>query len=233
MTAKPSNDKPSKKRRHDDDDARSKESKSRKHDKARDKDKLSKQDKKAQKKAKESHLLSQIPTHDPDGIPYNKIQIRRMKRRVKHGLNPIPTEEEDREIQKRVEEEKRWRNCLPIVLRRRRRIMLMMTAAMKRMAKMMEIQKKRNKTTIPSITNQLKQNQSTKRPVPNQSHPTTSAPLVKTNVPILHPIGYTIVLRKLLKRDVIPNLKRFGGCTILPLVKSLLADCHLMLRSVE
>jgi hypothetical protein len=107
MTAKPSNDKPSKKRRHDDDDAPSKESKSPKHDKATDKDKLSKQDKKAQKKAKESHLLSQIPTHDPDGIPYNKIQIRRMKRRVKHGLNPIPTEEEEREIQKRVEEEKR------------------------------------------------------------------------------------------------------------------------------
>ena len=48
-----------------------------------------------------------IPKVDEDGIPYNKIQIRRMKRRVKHGLDPIPTEEEEKEINKRKEEEKR------------------------------------------------------------------------------------------------------------------------------
>lgn len=53
---------------------------------------------KAAKKALEQQLLLQIPTHDNDGIPYGKIQLRRMKRRVKHGLSPIPTEAEEREI---------------------------------------------------------------------------------------------------------------------------------------
>ena len=88
MTAKPQ-DKTSKKRCRSDDEVNP--------------SKASKEEKKAAKKA----LESKIPTLDPDGIPYNKIQIRRMKRRVKNGLDPIPTEEEEREIKKRKEEEKR------------------------------------------------------------------------------------------------------------------------------
>ena len=40
------------------------------------------------------------------GIPYNKIQTRRMMRRVKHGLDPIPTEEEEHEITKREKRER-------------------------------------------------------------------------------------------------------------------------------
>ncbi|KAL3804865.1 hypothetical protein HJC23_006637 [Cyclotella cryptica] len=59
------------------------------------------------KKQAKAELLAKIPTHDPEGIPYSKIQLRRMKRRVKNGLDPIPTEEEEREIQRRKEEEKR------------------------------------------------------------------------------------------------------------------------------
>jgi len=42
--------------------------------------------KKAAKKALKEEMQSKIPKVDDDGIPYNKIQIRRMMRRVKHGL---------------------------------------------------------------------------------------------------------------------------------------------------
>jgi hypothetical protein len=61
---------------------------------------------KALKKQQKSELLSKIPKLDPDGIPYNKIQIRRMLRRVKHGLDPVATEEEEREIREREKREK-------------------------------------------------------------------------------------------------------------------------------
>ena len=61
---------------------------------------------KAFKKKQKSELLSKIPKLDPDGIPYNKIQIRRMLRRVKHGLDPVATEEEEREISEREKREK-------------------------------------------------------------------------------------------------------------------------------
>lgn len=60
----------------------------------------------AAKKALEQELQWKIPTHDDDGIPYGKIQLRRMKRRVKHGLSPIPSEEEEREIRERERREK-------------------------------------------------------------------------------------------------------------------------------
>ena len=50
--------------------------------------------------------MAKIPKLDPDGIPYNKIQIRRMLRRVKHGLDPVATEEEEKEIRAREKREK-------------------------------------------------------------------------------------------------------------------------------
>ena len=53
--------------------------------------------KKAAKKAEKASLLAQVPTVDEHGISYTKIQIRRMTRRVKRGLPPVPTEEEERE----------------------------------------------------------------------------------------------------------------------------------------
>ena len=70
----------------------------------------------------EKRLSSKIPTRDDDGIPYGKIQIRRMKRRVKHGLSPIPTEEEEREIRERerlerLEEEDLYYEVPPTVQR--------------------------------------------------------------------------------------------------------------------
>lgn len=61
---------------------------------------------KALKKQQKSALLSKIPKLDPDGIPYNKIQIRRMLRRVKHGLDPVATDEEEKEIREREKREK-------------------------------------------------------------------------------------------------------------------------------
>jgi len=61
---------------------------------------------KAAKLEIEKRVLSEIPTHDSDGIPYGRVQIRRMKRRVKHGLSPIPTEEEEREIRERERRER-------------------------------------------------------------------------------------------------------------------------------
>ncbi|KAL9186740.1 hypothetical protein ACHAXT_010460 [Thalassiosira profunda] len=62
--------------------------------------------KKAAKAAAKSEVLDQLPKVDGDGIPYSKLQIRRMLRRVKHGLPPIATEEEEQEIRRREKRER-------------------------------------------------------------------------------------------------------------------------------
>ena len=48
-----------------------------------------------------------MPKVDEHGISYTKIQIRRMTRRAKRGLPPVPTEEEEREMlrQKKLDKE--------------------------------------------------------------------------------------------------------------------------------
>ena len=75
--------------------------------------------KKAAKSRLKAHLRAQIPTHDPEtGIPYNKIQVRRMMRRVKHGLSPIPTEEEEVEIRAREKRERMEEEALLYAERR-------------------------------------------------------------------------------------------------------------------
>jgi hypothetical protein len=56
--------------------------------------KTTKEEKKAEKKA----LMEQVPKVDEDGIAYTKLQLRRMMKRVKRGLAPVPTEEEMREM---------------------------------------------------------------------------------------------------------------------------------------
>lgn len=58
--------------------------------------KKSKEERRAEKKA----LLEQVPKVDEDGIAYTKLQLRRMMKRVKRGLPPVPTEEEMREMRK-------------------------------------------------------------------------------------------------------------------------------------
>jgi len=63
--------------------------------------------KKARKQKAKLERLNSLPKVDADGIPFTKIQIRRMLRRVKNGLDPIPTEEEEREIREREMREKK------------------------------------------------------------------------------------------------------------------------------
>ena len=55
-----------------------------------------KKDRNSRKKEKEE-LLAKVPKVDEHGISYTKLQIRRMTKRVKRGLPPVPTEEEERE----------------------------------------------------------------------------------------------------------------------------------------
>jgi hypothetical protein len=62
---------------------------------------------KDQKKAEKEALLAKVPKVDKDGIAYTKVQIKRMLKRVKRGLDPVPSEEEMREIIRARKEEER------------------------------------------------------------------------------------------------------------------------------
>jgi hypothetical protein len=57
---------------------------------------LRQKEREARKKVKEE-LLTNVPKLDEDGIKYTKIQIKRMMKRVKRGLPPVPTEAEENE----------------------------------------------------------------------------------------------------------------------------------------
>jgi len=63
--------------------------------------------KKSKKKEEKEFLLAKVPKVDENGISYTKIQIRRMMKRVKRGLDPVPTEEEERERIKQMRLEKK------------------------------------------------------------------------------------------------------------------------------
>jgi hypothetical protein len=54
-------------------------------------------DARKQKKEKKQLLLQQVPERDEDGIAYTKLQRRRMMKRVKRGLVPVPTPREESE----------------------------------------------------------------------------------------------------------------------------------------
>lgn len=62
--------------------------------------------KKAEIKAEKERLLSKVPKTDEDGISYTKVQIKRMLKRVKRGLDPVPTEEEERERARQIKADK-------------------------------------------------------------------------------------------------------------------------------
>ncbi|KAL3931484.1 MAG: hypothetical protein SGBAC_011289 [Bacillariaceae sp.] len=49
------------------------------------------------KRQEKEDLLAKVPKVDENGIKYTKIQIKRMLKRVKRGMYPVPTEEEERE----------------------------------------------------------------------------------------------------------------------------------------
>ena len=54
-----------------------------------------------ERRAEKAALMELVPKVDDDGTTYTKLQIRRMMKRVKRGLPPVPTEEEMREMRKR------------------------------------------------------------------------------------------------------------------------------------
>lgn len=59
-----------------------------------------KKEKKRLKKEEKKRLLEQLPKTDEDGIAYTKLQIRRMLKRVKRGLPPIPSKQEAQELKR-------------------------------------------------------------------------------------------------------------------------------------
>jgi len=74
------------------------------------KTKLDKDDrkaKKAKKKAEKEELMNKVPKKDENGISYTKVQIKRMMKRVKRGLDPVPTEEEERQRIRQLKLDKR------------------------------------------------------------------------------------------------------------------------------
>jgi hypothetical protein len=56
-----------------------------------------KEDKRSKKRKEKDALLAQVPETDEHGISYSKLQRRRMMKRVKRGLPPVPTPEEEEE----------------------------------------------------------------------------------------------------------------------------------------
>ncbi|KAG7337399.1 RNA recognition motif containing protein [Nitzschia inconspicua] len=60
--------------------------------------KVAKKQKREDRKKNEEELLKKVPKKDPEtGIGFTKLQIRRMLKRVKRGLPPIPTAQEEHE----------------------------------------------------------------------------------------------------------------------------------------
>jgi hypothetical protein len=55
------------------------------------------EEKRSKKRKEREALLSQVPETDEHGIAYSKLQRRRMMKRVKRGLPPVPTQEEEEE----------------------------------------------------------------------------------------------------------------------------------------
>jgi hypothetical protein len=106
---KKSKKKDRKRHRSDDDDGES-ESESDVEDTNKDEEdtpaKSKKKDREARKKEKE-FLLAKVPKVDKDGIIYTKLQIRRMTKRVKRGLAPVPTAKEENDRLRRDAELRR------------------------------------------------------------------------------------------------------------------------------
>jgi len=56
--------------------------------------------KREERKRQKQELLDKIPKVDKDGISYTRQQIRKMVRRVKRGLEPVPTPQEEAELKR-------------------------------------------------------------------------------------------------------------------------------------
>ena len=67
-----------------------------------------KEERRAARRDARAAAAAEIPAVDPaTGVPFGKAQLRRMRRRVKHGLSPIASVEEEREIREREARERR------------------------------------------------------------------------------------------------------------------------------
>ena len=64
------------------------------------------EERKAAKKAEKADIMAGLPKKDKDGISYTKIQLRHMARRVRRGMNPVPTEEEENERRRQAKIDK-------------------------------------------------------------------------------------------------------------------------------
>jgi RNA recognition motif. (a.k.a. RRM, RBD, or RNP domain) len=69
------------------------------------------------KRERRKQLVAQLPSRDEDGIAYTKLQLRRMRKRVERGLDPIETPREAadrarREAEMRREEQAEWAGLL-------------------------------------------------------------------------------------------------------------------------
>lgn len=69
------------------------------------------------KRERRQQLMAQLPARDKDGIAYTKLQLRRMRKRLERGLDPIetPREAADRarqEAEMRREEQAEWAGLL-------------------------------------------------------------------------------------------------------------------------
>lgn len=71
--------------------------KEKKEKRKRDGDNDDKEHKRVKKRKEKEALLAQVPETDENGISYSKLQRRRMMKRVKRGLPPVPTPEEEEE----------------------------------------------------------------------------------------------------------------------------------------
>lgn len=75
---------------------------------------------KQEKKANKEKWMAKVPKVDKDGIAYTKLQIRRMMKRVKVGLPPVPTQHEEQERRRQwkleeLEEEREYSGMMDIV----------------------------------------------------------------------------------------------------------------------
>lgn len=68
---------------------------------------FAKKEERSQKRREKEELLEKVPKADENGIAYTKLQIKRMLKRVKRGLAPVPTEEEERDRLRREAELRR------------------------------------------------------------------------------------------------------------------------------
>jgi RNA recognition motif. (a.k.a. RRM, RBD, or RNP domain) len=61
---------------------------------------LARKKEREERRREKEELKERVPKVDEHGIAYTKLQIKRMLKRVKQGLNPVPTEEEERQLRR-------------------------------------------------------------------------------------------------------------------------------------